>query len=245
LWYLNHKDSFNGKSLSLPAGGKRQAAQPVGSLTTNSGYTVSSVNAATLQVTSGQSVFVDFVATNGAESVNLVSTVSYGAAGGAAASSGVSVGIVPPPPPPLHAAATEVAVLSRSGWAAASGSGAVLSTGAIIGIAIGGAAAVVLLAGVTAAVAVGAVVIYKKKHAREAFDYHDHAIEVRPSHPSTHRCCTKTKWELCIQMEAQGSGTAATAAVPEPKRAKRSTWFERRKLFQSITGRSPPVRVDN
>jgi hypothetical protein len=99
LWYLNaHKNAYSGKSLQLPTnvtGTKRQsaaAAQPVGTLTTQSGYTVSSVNQATLQVTSGQSVFVDFVATNGAETVNLVATVSYGAAGGAASSAGVSVG---------------------------------------------------------------------------------------------------------------------------------------------------------
>lgn len=206
LWHFNaHKDDYAGKSLALPttnnnATTKRQsaaAAQPVGSLTTHSGFAVSSVNQATLQVTSGQSVFVDFVATNGAETVNLVATVSYGAAGGAASAAGVSV--------------------------ASAGGGAVLSTGAIIGIAVGGAVAVVLLAGVTAAVVVGAVAVYKKRQAHEAFNYGDHAVE----------------------MEAQGGGMAAAPAPAEERKAKRSTWFERRKLFQSITGRSPPVRVDN
>jgi hypothetical protein len=58
----------------------------------------------------------------------------------------------------------------------------VLSTGAIIGIAVGGAVAVVLLAGVTAAVVVGAVAVYKRKQVHDAFDYGDHAVEVPPPH---------------------------------------------------------------
>jgi hypothetical protein len=194
LWHFNaHKDDYAGKSLALPpndnnnATTKRQsaaAAQPVGSLTTHSGFAVSSVNQATLQVTSGQSVFVDFVATNGAETVNLVATVSYGAAGGAASAAGVSAG--------TSCRVVSLCVVSCVVWCvrscltwlfcscvASAGGGAVLSTGAIIGIAVGGAVAVVLLAGVTAAVVVGAVAVYKKRQAHEAFNYGDHAVEVR------------------------------------------------------------------
>jgi hypothetical protein len=134
----------------------------------------------------------------------------------------------------------------------------VLSTGAIIGIAVGGAVAVVLLAGVTAAVVVGAVAVYKKRQAHEAFNYGDHAVEVRTQHTTrttrhAHNTTRHARHARCGhllmvgsgQMEALGGGMALAPAPAEERKAKRSTWFERRKLFQSITGRSPPVRVDH
>jgi hypothetical protein len=153
-WFLNNGGANNNASVDpsqVAATGKR-AEVPPPSLTTGSSYSVSGVNSATVQVTAGQNVFVDIVATDGVNTVNLVSTVSFGAGG----------------------EASSVAVVTVAGGGAGG-----LGAGAIAGIVVGSVVGAVLLAALTTAVVAGVVVAVRRMKSRDTIQ--EHADEVRPT----------------------------------------------------------------
>jgi hypothetical protein len=150
-WLLTHGGVENNASIDpSDLASRKRADVPPPSLTTNPGYSVSSINSATVQVTAGQNVFVDLVATNGVNTVNLVSTVSFGANGGASSVAAVTVG---------------------------SSSAGGLSAGAIAGIVVGSVVGAIMLAALTAAVVAAAVVAVRRVKSREAIHHEDVQME--------------------------------------------------------------------
>lgn len=196
-WFLNNGGANNNASVDpsqLAATGKR-AEVPPPSLTTGSSYSVSGVNSATVQVTAGQNVFVDIVATDGVNTVNLVSTVSFGAGG----------------------EASSVAVVTVAGGGAGG-----LGAGAIAGIVVGSVVGAVLLAALTTAVVAGVVAVRRMKSRDTIQEHADEMEEVAPA---------------AVSVEPQAEEVV-------DKKANRTTWFVRRLMFQSITARSPPIKLD-
>jgi len=183
-WYQNNMQSrrdFGGAPTFT-------ATSPVGTVATNANpFKVTTVNSFSTQPVSGQVSEVSFQASNGADSVDITSTVSY-AADGTAISGGAA------------------------GSTAGGGGGGGLSAGAIAGIVVGstvgGLLALGVVTAVIAAVVVGTVILVKN----------------RGSSPAPE---------------------PVQEGEPAPKK-RGMTWFNKRTQggqFQSITGRSPPVKL--
>jgi hypothetical protein len=141
--FTNYKQKANYKKLdfgSTRTGQKRQGAVAPVSASTSMGYSVSQINTATSQVTSGANMFVDFVGTNGMDTVSLSGSAII--AGDAAT------------------------ITTVSGGSSTTG----LSMIAIIGIVIGCVAGTLALLALGAAVTAGVIAYKQKKGTAFIYD---------------------------------------------------------------------------